>query len=76
MLGQYKYCRTNSSNDKIVQNLILQNLFSQNLIQFVPKSVDLNTVELFSAETNYVDTIICRPYYELILDLNMQKQMG
>ena len=76
MLGQHKYCRTNSSNDKILQNLILQNLFSQNLIQFVPKSVDLNTVELFSADINSVDTIICRPYYELILDLNMQKQMG
>ena len=76
MQGKHKYCRTNSSNDKIVQNLILQNLFSQNLIQFVPKSVDLNTVELFIAETNSVDTIICRPYYELILDLKMQKQMG
>ena len=76
MQGKHKYCRTNSSNDKIVQNLILQNLFLQNLIQFVPKSVDLNTVELLSAETNSVDTISCRPYYELILDLIMQTQMG
>ena len=76
MLGQHKYCRTNSSNDKIMQNLILQNLFLQNLFQFVPKSVDLTTVELFIVETTFVDTITCRPYYELILDLIMQKQMG
>ena len=45
--------------------------YRKNLIQFVPKSVDLNTVELFIAETNSLDTIICRPYCELILDLNM-----
>ena len=76
MLGQDKYCRTNSNHNKILQNLILQILFSQNVIQFVPRSVDLNTVELLSAETNSVDTITCRPYYELILDLIMQKQMG
>ena len=76
MLGQHKYCKTNSSNDNIAQNLILQNLFMQKIIQFVQKSVDLITVELFSAETNSVDTITCRPYYELILDLIMQKQMG
>ena len=76
MQGKHKYCRTNSSDDKIVQNLILQNLFLQNLIQFVLKSVYLIIVELFGVETNSVDAITCRPYYELILDLIMQKQMG